>query len=128
MNPFAVIGLVVDLIGMAPVVAGVVVGGGARWPVIIAGVTLSFVGMAMFVIGRKAGRFFGLSPRLPSRGAAPRPSPPATTKAIPTRSTTRPMTANGFMPRRYRPVRSTAAPDTRPSFSRCRAVLASARG
>ena len=60
--------------------------------------------------------------------ASPVSSTPATTKAIPTRSTTRPMTANGFMTRRYRPVRSTAAPDTRPSFSRRRAVLASARG
>lgn len=68
MNPFAVIGLVVDLVGMALVVIGALVGGEARWPVIIAGVTLSFVGMAMFLIGRKAGRFFGLSPRLLSRG------------------------------------------------------------
>ncbi len=70
MNPFAVIGLVVDLVGMALVVAGVLLTGEARWPVIIAGVTLSFVGVVMFLIGRKVGRFFGLSPRLLSRGVA----------------------------------------------------------
>src|SRR4030065_2584795 len=70
MTPFAVIGLVVDRVGMALVVAGVLLPGESRWPVIIAGVTLSFVGVVIFLIGRKVGRFFGLSPRLLSRGVA----------------------------------------------------------
>ncbi len=68
MNPFAIVGIVVDLAGMAVIVAGVLISGELRWPLIIAGATLSFIGVVMFVIGRKAGRFYGVSPRLAARG------------------------------------------------------------
>jgi hypothetical protein len=68
MNPFAVIGLVVDLTGMALIVAGALIPGEARWGLIITGAALSFIGVVMFLIGRKVGRFFGLSPRLLDRG------------------------------------------------------------
>jgi hypothetical protein len=67
-NPFTVIGLTVDLAGIALMVAGVLVPGEARWPLIIAGATLSFIGVMMFLIGRKVGRFYGVAPRLLSRG------------------------------------------------------------
>lgn len=81
MNPFAFVGLGVDLVGMALVVAGVLVPGEARWGLIITGATLSFVGVVMFIIGRKVGRFLGVSPRLLSRGV------PATAVVEQTRQT-----------------------------------------
>jgi hypothetical protein len=68
MNPLAVVGLVVDLIGMTLIVVGALVPGEARWPLIITGAALSFIGVVMFLIGHKVGRFFGLSPRLLGRG------------------------------------------------------------
>jgi len=68
MNPFAFIGLGVDLTGIALVVAGLLIPGQARWGLIIIGVALSFVGAVMFLISRKVGPFFGVSPRLLSRG------------------------------------------------------------
>jgi hypothetical protein len=68
MNPFAVIGAVVDLVGIGVIAAGVLLPGEARWPLIVGGVTLSFIGAVMFLIGQKVGRFHGLSPRLLARG------------------------------------------------------------
>ncbi len=68
MNPFVVVGALVDLVGMGVIVAGVLTPGEARWPLIVSGVTLSFVGAVMFLISQKLGRFYGLSPRLLARG------------------------------------------------------------
>ena len=68
MNPFAVIGAVVDLVGMGVIVAGVLSPGEARWPLIVGGATLSFIGAVMVLIGLKVGRFYGVSPRLLARG------------------------------------------------------------
>lgn len=68
MNPFAIIGAVVDLAGIGVIVAGVLIPGEARWPLIITGVSLSFIGAVMFAIGQKVGRFYGVSPRLLAGG------------------------------------------------------------
>lgn len=68
MNPFGIVGIMVDLVGVAVILTGVLIPGEARWPLIIAGATLSFIGAVMLVIGQKAGRFYGVSPRLLARG------------------------------------------------------------
>jgi hypothetical protein len=68
MNPFGIIGIVVDLVGVAVILAGVLIPGEARWPLIITGAVLSFIGAVMLVIGQRAGRFHGVSPRLAARG------------------------------------------------------------
>jgi hypothetical protein len=68
MNPFAVIGLGIDVVGMALIVAGALVPGEARWPLIITGAALSFVGVIVFLIGNKVGRFYGVAPRLAGSG------------------------------------------------------------
>jgi hypothetical protein len=68
MNPLAVVGVVVDLVGIGVIVAGVLVPGETRWPLIVSGFTLSFIGAVMFVISQKVGRFYGVSPRLLARG------------------------------------------------------------
>jgi hypothetical protein len=68
MNPFGIIGIIVDLVGVAVIVAGALIPGEARWALIITGVSLSFIGAVMFLIGQKAGRFYGVTPRLLARG------------------------------------------------------------
>lgn len=68
MNPFALIGIVVDLAGVGLIVAGALITGDPRWPLIASGATLSLIGTMMFIIGRSAGSFYGTSPRLAARG------------------------------------------------------------
>lgn len=68
MNPFVVLALAIDLLGMALIVAGVFVGDGPCWALIVGGASTSFVGAMVLVIGYKAGSFYGLAPRLATAG------------------------------------------------------------
>ena len=64
MNAFSLAGLVMDGIGMALIIAGVVTGGQARWGLVITGAALSVAGAFMYLTGRKVGSFSGVTPRL----------------------------------------------------------------
>jgi len=69
MNSIALIGLALDGIGTALVIAGVVAGGEARWGLIITGAILCSVGVYVYITGRKVGGLFGEGPRLVRTGS-----------------------------------------------------------
>ncbi|MCU0280429.1 MAG: hypothetical protein MUE66_01035 [Acidimicrobiia bacterium] len=64
MNAFSLAGLVMDGIGMALIIAGVITGGEARWGLVITGASVSVAGAVMYLSGRKVGSFSGVAPRL----------------------------------------------------------------